>query len=162
MRLLDLVTIRLRIRTVHTTNTHSANKMSAASTILRRIVSTAKAAKVNSPYKCVNYSNNTALPPAYDNIYNSTSVHSQAIVADRTVYVSGCLGMDKTTGQLVSGGVAAETQCALANLSAILVASGSSVDRVVKTTIFVQNLDEFGTVNEEYKKGVYQRRAFRR
>lgn len=62
--------------------------------------------------------------------------------------------MDKTTGQLVAGGVAAETQCALANLRAILEASGSGVERVVKTTIFVQNLDEFGTVNEEYKKGI--------
>lgn len=69
------------------------------------------------------------------------------------MYVSGCLGMDKVTGQLVAGGVAKETQAALANLRAILEASGSGIERVVKTTIFVQNLDEFGTVNDEYKKG---------
>lgn len=78
---------------------------------------------------------------------------SQAIVGDRTVYVSGCLGMDKQTGKLVSGGVVAETQMALQNLSAVLDASGSSVAKVVKTTIFVTNLEEFGQVNEEYKKG---------
>lgn len=79
---------------------------------------------------------------------------SQAVIADRTVYVSGCLGMDKFTGELVSGGVAQETQTALENLRAILEASGSGIDRVVKTTIFVQNLEQFGTVNEEYKKGI--------
>lgn len=61
--------------------------------------------------------------------------------------------MDKVTGQLVDGGVALETQAALANLRAILEASGSGIERVVKTTIFVQNLEEFGTVNDEYKKG---------
>lgn len=78
---------------------------------------------------------------------------SQAVIADRTVYVSGCLGMDKSTGKLVTGGVVAETKMALHNLRAVLDASGSSVEKVVKTTIFVNNLEEFGQVNEEYKKG---------
>lgn len=76
------------------------------------------------------------------------------MIADRTVYVSGCLGMDKHTGQLVDGGVARETRAALANLRAILEASGSGIERVVKTTIFVQDLEQFGTVNEEYRKGM--------
>lgn len=62
--------------------------------------------------------------------------------------------MDKDTGKLVSGGVAAETQLALVNLKAVLLAAGSDIDKVVKTTIFVQNLDEFSIVNEEYKKGM--------
>lgn len=61
--------------------------------------------------------------------------------------------MDKHTGQLVAGGVATETRAALSNLRAILEAAGSGVDRVVKTTIFEQNLSEFATINDEYKKG---------
>lgn len=62
--------------------------------------------------------------------------------------------MDKDTGKLVSGGVAAETKLALVNLKAVLLAAGSDIDKVIKTTVFVQNLDEFSIVNEEYKKGI--------
>lgn len=86
------------------------------------------------------------------NFNNQFNPCSQAVVADRTVYVSGCLGMDKD-GKLVSGGVVPETKKALENLGAVLDAAGSSYEKVVKTTIFVQNLEEFASVNEEYKKG---------
>lgn len=74
-------------------------------------------------------------------------------MADRTVYVSGCLGLDKESMQIVSGGAKAEMAMALQNLGAVLEAAGSSFEKVVKTTIFVQNLDEFPIINEEYKKG---------
>lgn len=63
--------------------------------------------------------------------------------------------MDKKTGKLVDGGVAAETQLALKNLKSVLLAADSDIDKVIKTTVFVQNLDEFSIVNEEYKKGMY-------
>lgn len=78
---------------------------------------------------------------------------SQAIVVDRTVYVSGCVGLDKDTGKLVDGGVVPETIQVLKNLKAVLDASGSSVEQVVKATIFVEDLGDFAKVNEEYKKG---------
>lgn len=80
------------------------------------------------------------------------SLYSQAVIADRTVYVSGCLGIG-TDGKLVSGGVVPETRKALENLGAVLEAAGSNYEKVVKTTIFVQNLEDFGSVNDEYKKG---------
>lgn len=78
---------------------------------------------------------------------------SQAIVVGRTVYVSGCVGMDKDTMQLVEGGVVPETVKVLENLKAILEAAGSSIENVVKATIFVEDLGDFAKVNEEYKKG---------
>lgn len=80
-------------------------------------------------------------------------ISSQAVVADRTVYVSGCLGMDKTTMQLVPGGAAAQTEMALKNLEAILIAAGSGIDKVVKNSVFLKDLNDFGEVNEAYKKG---------
>lgn len=74
-------------------------------------------------------------------------------MADRTVYVSGCLGLCKETNTLVPGGAAAEMAQALVNVEAILEAAGSSIDKVVKTTIYVEDLADFARVNQEYKKG---------
>lgn len=78
---------------------------------------------------------------------------SQAVVADRTVYVSGCLGMDKDTLKLVPGGAIPEAKKALENLSAVLAEAGSGVNNVVKATIFLKDMADFPHVNEEYKKG---------
>ena len=64
--------------------------------------------------------------------------------------------MDKDSGKLVSGGAAAEAQQALVNLRNVLVASGSDIEKVVKVTIFVTDLNEFASVNEEYKKGMLE------
>lgn len=69
------------------------------------------------------------------------------------MYVSGSVGLDKDTMTLVEGGVVPETAKALENLKAVLEAAGSSIENVVKTTIFVQDLGDFAKVNEEYKKG---------
>ncbi|XP_036328642.1 rutC family protein UK114 isoform X2 [Rhagoletis pomonella] len=79
-------------------------------------------------------------------------VFIQAVVADRTVYVSGCLGLDKDTIKLVPGGVEQQTEAALKNLVATLEAAGSGVDKVIKNTIYVKDLNDFGAVNEVYKK----------
>lgn len=83
--------------------------------------------------------------------YNSWS---QAVVADRTVYVSGCLGLDKNTMKLVPGGAVAEAEMALKNLEAVLVAADSGIDKVIKNTIFLKDLNDFGAINEVYKKGM--------
>jgi len=80
-------------------------------------------------------------------------LYSQAVVADRTVYVSGCLGLDKDTMQLVPGGPTEQTEKALENLQAVLKAADSGVDKVVKNTVFLKDLNDFGAVNEVYKKG---------
>lgn len=77
----------------------------------------------------------------------------QAVIADRTVYVSGCLGLDKDSGKLVDGGVGAEAKQALINLKNVLLAAGSSIQNVVKATVYVKDLGQFAIVNEEYQKG---------
>lgn len=82
------------------------------------------------------------------------SHYSHAVVADRTVYVSGCLGLDKGTMQLVPGGVVPQTEMALKNLEAILVASDSGVDKVIKNTVFLKDLNDFKAVNDVYQKSM--------
>jgi 2-iminobutanoate/2-iminopropanoate deaminase len=75
--------------------------------------------------------------------------YSQAIVANGFVFCSGTVGIDPQTGVLREG-VAEQTEQALLNLGAILEAAGSSLDRLVKTTIFYANVEDFGTINEVY------------
>ncbi len=75
--------------------------------------------------------------------------YSQAVDTGSTVYCSGQLGLDPATGNLADG-VQAQTHQALKNLQAVLNKAGLSLDNVVKTTVFVQDLADFGTVNEIY------------
>lgn len=76
--------------------------------------------------------------------------YSQAIRVGEFVFCSGQIGLDPATGRLVDGGVAAETRQVLTNLSAVLEAAGSSLAQVVKTTVYLKNLDDFITMNEVY------------
>ena len=75
--------------------------------------------------------------------------YSQAVDTGSTVYCSGQLGLDPATGNLADD-VQAQTHQALKNLQAVLNEAGLSLDSVVKTTVFVQDLADFGTVNEIY------------
>lgn len=75
--------------------------------------------------------------------------YSQAVDTGSTVYCSGQLGLDPATGNLADG-VQAQPHQALKNLQAVLNEAGLSLDNVVKTTVFVQDLADFGTVNEIY------------
>lgn len=75
--------------------------------------------------------------------------YSQAVKAGNLLFLSGQLGLDPQTGQLRDG-IEAQTRQALANLSAVLAAGGSSFDRVVKTVIFLADLNDFDTVNALY------------
>ncbi|KAF5273294.1 hypothetical protein FQR65_LT04716 [Abscondita terminalis] len=95
--------------------------------LIRKIISTSKAPKPVAPY-------------------------SQAVVWDRTVYVSGVLGLDKDSMKLVSGGIAAETRQALVNLGHVLEAADSSYAKVIKATVLLKDMADFGTVNEVYKE----------
>lgn len=76
--------------------------------------------------------------------------YSQAIIANGFVYVSGQIGRSLETGTLVEGGVEAETKQVLKNLEAVLKASGSDFDNVVKTNIFLADINDFDKVNEIY------------
>jgi reactive intermediate/imine deaminase len=78
--------------------------------------------------------------------------YSQAVRLGDVVYVSGQLGIDPATERLVPGGQIAEYRQALTNLAAILHSAGSSVDRVVKTTIYMTNIDQLAELNEIYAK----------
>ena len=76
--------------------------------------------------------------------------YSQAIRCGSLVFVSGQIPLDPTTGQLVSGGVDAQTHQVLKNLKAVVEASGSSFDKVAKTTIYLKDMGQFQLVNEIY------------
>ena len=78
--------------------------------------------------------------------------YSQAIVAGDLVFCSGQIGLDPATGEIVPGGVVAETERVLANLTAVLRAAGSDVTRVVRTTIYLVDLADFAAVNAAYGK----------
>jgi 2-iminobutanoate/2-iminopropanoate deaminase len=76
--------------------------------------------------------------------------YSQAIKANGLVFVSGQVALDPATQQVVSGDVAAQTERALQNLAGILKAAGTSLDRAVKTTVFLKNMADFAAMNEVY------------
>jgi 2-iminobutanoate/2-iminopropanoate deaminase len=78
--------------------------------------------------------------------------YSQAIKAGGFVFCSGQVAIDPRTGQFVAGGVAEQTEQVLKNLSAVLEAAGSSLDQVVKTTVFLADMKEFSEMNEVYAR----------
>ncbi|XP_017309420.1 2-iminobutanoate/2-iminopropanoate deaminase isoform X1 [Ictalurus punctatus] len=79
-------------------------------------------------------------------------IYSQAVVVDRTMYISGQLGMDTATGQLVAGGVQAQAKQALINMGEILKAAGCGYENVVKTTVLLADINDFNNVNDVYKQ----------
>ena len=83
------------------------------------------------------------LPPA-----NAT--YSQATILGDLVFVSGQLGINPATGQLAEGGIAAQTRQAIENIIAILAASGSTLDRVAKVTLFLADFSQLGAANQVY------------
>lgn len=78
--------------------------------------------------------------------------YSQAIKANGFVFLSGQVAIDPATGNLIEGGIEAQTERVLQNLTAVLQAAGSSWEKVVKTTVFLKNMSEFGQMNEVYGK----------
>jgi len=86
-----------------------------------------------------------------DNAPQAIGPYSQAIVSPPFVFVSGCLGFDPSTGAFVQGGVEAQTHQALQNLKSVIEASGSEVGKVVKTTVFLKDMNDFGKVNSIYQ-----------
>ncbi|XP_068848317.1 2-iminobutanoate/2-iminopropanoate deaminase-like [Capricornis sumatraensis] len=97
------------------------------SSLVRKIISTAKAPAAIGPY-------------------------SQAVLVDRTIYISGQLGMDPASGQLVPGRVTEKAKQALTNIGDILKAAGCDFTNVVKTTVLLADINDFSAVNDVYKQ----------
>src|SRR3974390_1655332 len=76
--------------------------------------------------------------------------YSQAIKANGLVFLSGQIPLDPATQQLITGDVAAHTERVLQNIAAVLDAAGTSLARVVKTTVFLKNMNDFVAMNEVY------------
>lgn len=78
--------------------------------------------------------------------------YSQAIKAGGLVFISGQIAIDPPSGNIIGGTVVEQTERVLENLGAILRASGSSYDRVVKSTVFLKSMSDFGAMNEVYAR----------
>ena len=78
--------------------------------------------------------------------------YSQAIEVNGMVFTSGVIPINPATGELVTGTVEEQAEQAIGNLAALLTESGVKLDNVIKTTVFIKNMDDFGKINEIYAK----------
>ena len=109
---------------------------------------------------CSRYGQSVRIPPLFtvrepiqtDKAPAAIGPYSQAIRAGGFVFVSGQIPIDPATGEFVAGGVGEQTERVLQNLSAVLEAAGSGLDKVVKTTVFLADMKEFALMNEVYAK----------
>ena len=76
--------------------------------------------------------------------------YTQAIKANGFVYTAGQIAIRPESGEMVDGGIAAQTRQVLANLTAVLKAAGTSMDQVVKATVFLRHMADFAAMNEVY------------
>jgi 2-iminobutanoate/2-iminopropanoate deaminase len=76
--------------------------------------------------------------------------YSQAIAANGLIFCSGQVAIDPATNNVLAGDVSAQTDRVLKNLTAVLETAGSSLDKVVKTTVFLKNMGDFAAMNEVY------------
>jgi 2-iminobutanoate/2-iminopropanoate deaminase len=93
----------------------------------------------------------TRIAVSSDQAPDALGPYSQAIVAGGLVFCSGMAGIDPATSTIADG-IEAQTEQALVNLAAVLHAAGSSMDDVVKTTIFYSDVEDFGRLNEVYAR----------
>ncbi|KIO06984.1 hypothetical protein M404DRAFT_24119 [Pisolithus tinctorius Marx 270] len=89
-------------------------------------------------------------PVTTENAPAAIGPYSQAVKAGDLVFLSGCIPLVPSTMRIIDGGIVEQTTQALANLKAVLEASGSDVGRVVKTTVFLKNMNDFVIVNGIY------------
>ncbi len=85
-----------------------------------------------------------------ENAPKAIGPYSVGVITDNLIFTAGQLGIEPGSGNIVDGGIEAETRQALENLSAILGAAGSSLEGVVKTTVFLQDMAEFQKMNDIY------------
>jgi 2-iminobutanoate/2-iminopropanoate deaminase len=101
---------------------------------------------------CVSAQTNTKKAVESPDAPKAIGPYSQAIIANGFIFAAGQVGADPKTGQLVEGGIEAQTEQVLKNIEAVLKAAGSSLDDVVKTTVFLADLNDFAKMNEVYAK----------
>jgi 2-iminobutanoate/2-iminopropanoate deaminase len=85
-----------------------------------------------------------------DNAPQAIGPYSQAIKANGFIFASGQIPLDPATMQIVEGGIREQTERVMRNLAAVLEAAGSRLDRAVKTTVFLADMNEFAAMNEVY------------
>lgn len=78
--------------------------------------------------------------------------YSQAVIGNGFVFCSGQIPIDPATGEIVKGSITEQTRQVLSNISAVLAAAGSSMERVVKVTVFLRDMNDFQEMNQEYAK----------
>jgi 2-iminobutanoate/2-iminopropanoate deaminase len=89
-------------------------------------------------------------PVQTDNAPKAIGPYEQAIKANGFIYTAGQIPIDPKTGNFVEGGITAQTRQVLENLKAVLEAGGSSLERVVKATVFLKNMADFAAMNDVY------------
>ena len=87
-----------------------------------------------------------------ENAPGAIGPYSQAIKANGMLFCSGQIPIDPATGEFVEGGVAEQTEQVFKNLTAVLEAGGVSLESVVKTTVFLADMNDFGAMNEVYAR----------
>lgn len=109
------------------------------------------------PFPCVDTGRRfgSVIPPmkkviATQEAPSAVGPYSQAVAVGGTLYCAGQIPLDPTTGELIAGDVAAQTERVLKNLEAVLKANGMTLANVVKTTVFLTDLATFGLMNEVY------------
>ncbi|GIK52326.1 MAG: RidA family protein [Planctomycetaceae bacterium] len=103
----------------------------------------------------------TARIIATENAPKAIGPYSQAVAANGFVFCSGQIALDPKSGNLVGTTAAEQAVQVMNNLSAVLAASGSSLAKVVKTTIFLKSMNDFAAVNEAYAKAMGEHRPAR-
>jgi 2-iminobutanoate/2-iminopropanoate deaminase len=91
-------------------------------------------------------------PVSTENAPKVVGPYSQAIIVKGLVFTSGQIPIDPYTGALAEGNIEVQTSQVLENLKVVLEAAGSSLDRVIKTTVFIKDMNDFSKVNEVYSK----------
>ena len=89
---------------------------------------------------------------ATENAPRAIGPYSQAIRANGFIFVSGQIPIDPATQKIVEGGVAQQTERVISNLEAILKAAGSSLDKVVRTGVYLKDMGEFAAMNDVYER----------
>ena len=89
---------------------------------------------------------------ATENAPKAIGPYSQGIKANGFVFCSGQIPANPTTGELVKGSITEQTRQSLSNVRCVIESAGSSMDKIVKVTVFLDNMNDFAEMNEEYAK----------